>query len=83
MAGFYERVFKSPEWKPVAAAAFIFFAATVLCSVIAMFCFALYSRKTYDTPDDPIEGGRNFFAAALVALFVGVLMFVMFVLKNL
>jgi hypothetical protein len=83
MAGFYERVFKSPTWKELAAATFVLFAATVLCSVLAMFSFAMYSQKTHNTPDDPIERGAKFFTAALSALILGVMAFVMFVLKNL
>jgi hypothetical protein len=83
MAGFYERVFKFPAWKLVAAGSFICFALAVLCSVVAMLCFASYSRKTYGTLRDPINAGAYFFTAGLVSLFFGVLLFVFFVLKNL
>lgn len=83
MAGFYERVFKFPAWKLVGAGAFICFAGAVLCSVIAMVCFASYSRKTYGTRHDPFKAGANCFVAGLASLFFGVLLFVLFVLKNL
>jgi len=83
MAGLYERVFKTPVWKALAAFTFILFAATVICSVIAMFSFAMYSRSTHNTPADPIRWGATFFSLALVSLIAGVLAFVAFVLKNL
>lgn len=83
MAGLYERVFKTPVWKELAAFTFILFAATVICSVIAMFSFAMYSRSTHNTPADPIRWGATFFSLALISLIAGVLAFVAFVLKNL
>lgn len=82
MTGLYERVFKAPVWKWMAAATFALFAATVLCSVIAMLSFAMYSRKTHKTADDPIEWGAKAFSLALCSLFLGVIAFVLFVLKN-
>lgn len=83
MAGLYERVFKTPMWKLLAAITFVLFAVSVICSVIAMFGFAMYSRKTHNTPQDPIRWGATFFSLALLSLAGGVLVFVVFVLKNL
>lgn len=82
MAGLYERVFKFPVGKEFAAASFILFTATLLLSILAMLNFAMYSRRTHNTADDPIEWGSRFFAFALFAFALGVLAFVVFVFIN-
>jgi hypothetical protein len=81
MVELFERVFKTPVWKALGALTFMLFAATVICSVIAMFSFAMYSRKTHSASDDPIRWGAMFFSLALVSLIAGVIAFVTFTLK--
>jgi hypothetical protein len=83
MAGWFDKVFKNPVWKPVAAGSFLLFASCIVLSVFAMFGFSMYSRSTFDTPNDPINFARNFFALALVFFGFGVSSFTAFTLRNL
>jgi predicted membrane channel-forming protein YqfA (hemolysin III family) len=83
MAGLFGQVFKAPLWKPLAAGAFVLFACCVVTCVFAMFGFAMYSRATFATANDPVEFGVKAFAVALMLFVLGVVFFAVFSLKNL
>lgn len=82
MAGLLEKIFKAPVWKPLATGAFLSFAASVVASLIAMLGFAMYSRATFRTSDDPVKMGLNVFPVALALFIFGVSLFTIFVCKN-
>jgi hypothetical protein len=83
MAGLFGQVFKSPAWKPLAAGAFVLFTSCVVACVFAMFGFAMYSRTTFQTADDPVDFGAKAFAVAMLLFMLAILAFAVFALKNL
>jgi len=83
MVGLFEKVFKAPVWKNLAAISFALFTATVIFSLFAMFGFAMYSRKTHRTSEDPVDFGVKAFALALVTFIFGISTFAAFALRNL
>lgn len=83
MAGLFEKVFKEPIWKPLAAFSFFLFAACVVFSVLSMLGFALYSRSTFRKSNDPVELGNKSFSIALVLFIGGIILFTVFALANL
>lgn len=83
MTSLYDKVFKSPTWKLIGIASFLLFAATVVASVFAMLGFAMYSRSTHKTENDPVDVGVTAFSIALVMFIMGVTCFAIFALRNL
>lgn len=83
MAGLFGQVFKAPVWKLLAAGAFVLFASCVVACVFAMFGFAMYSRSTFSTPEDPVNLGVKAFVIALVLFVLAIVSFAIFALKNL
>lgn len=82
MAGLFDKVFKHPQWKPLAAFAALFFAISVLTCLFAMFGFAMYSRATFRSSSDPTWFGANAFILALSMFILGVIAFTVFALVN-
>lgn len=83
MAGLFGQVFKTPVGKPLAAGAFVLFASCVVCCVFAMFGFAMYSRSTFNTTEDPVDFGVKAFLIALILFVLAIVTFVAFALLNL
>lgn len=82
MIGFFDKILKVSSFKLAVYASFIFFVASVVCCVFAMFGFALYSRKFWKTENDPVKFGLTAFMLALVFFVFGVVWFAVFIIKN-
>lgn len=83
MTGLFEKVFKTPVWKSLAQYSIVLFAASIVASVVAMLGFAMYSRSTFKTNDDPVQLGVHAFALSFVLFGFGIVLFTVFALKNL
>lgn len=83
MAGLFEKVFKEPVLKPLAALSFFLFGAVVVCSVISMLGLSLYSPRTFQTPGDPVDLGIKALVTALILFIVAIVVFTGFALANL
>lgn len=83
MAGLFGQVFKTPTWKPLAAGAFVLFTGCVVAYLFAMFGFAMYSRETFQTVDDPVDFGAKAFFVAMFLFILAIIAFAVFAFKNL
>jgi hypothetical protein len=83
MAGLFEKVFKQPVFKILAAISFFLFAAVVVCSVISMLGLSLYSPRTFRTANDPVDLGIKALVTALILFIAAIVVFTGFALLNL
>jgi uncharacterized membrane protein YidH (DUF202 family) len=82
MAGLFDKVFKLPVWTPLAGASVLCFALCVVCCVIAMFGFAMYSQTTWQTEEDPVNFGSKAFSIAIIIFVFGIISFTIFSIRN-